>query len=85
MSPRKVRTKLNPEWVRIGATLKALREARGIEVAEFAAKLGHSDSYLRNIEGGRRRLTPSLTKRSAELLGVRTAALVRPDEFQESA
>lgn len=85
MSPRKVAKKLNPEWVRQGATLKALREARGITVAEFAAKLGHSDSYLRNIEDGRRRLTPPLVAKSAGLLGVRTAALVRPDEFQASA
>ncbi len=85
MSPRKVAVTLNPEWVRVGATLKALREARGIPLGEFATKLGKSYPYVSNIEAGRKRLTPPLVARASELLGVRPAALVRPDDFKASA
>lgn len=69
------------EDVRVGATLRALREARGIKVGELANKLGISYAYLSNIEAGRKRLTPPLTAKAAQLLNVRPIALVLPDHF----
>lgn len=73
------------EAIRVGATLRALREARGIKLGEFAGKLGISYAYLSNIEAGRKRLTESLTVRAADLLAVRPIALVRPDQFGPEA
>jgi transcriptional regulator with XRE-family HTH domain len=78
-------TRPDPERIRVGETLKALREARGIRLGEMASALGISYSYLANIEAGRKRLTPPLTARAAGLLGVRPAALVRPDHFADLA
>lgn len=71
------------EQLRIGATLRALREARGVRVGELAKKLQISHAYLSNIEAGRKSLTPQLTVRVAELLDVRPIALVRPDHFAD--
>lgn len=86
MSPRVVPgPKLDPENVRRGETLKALREARGITIGEFATKLGKSYSHVANVEAGRKRLTPEMAVQSAHLLAVRPAALLRPDEFPEAS
>lgn len=84
MSPRIVQTKQNPEWVRQGETLKALREARGIPLGEFATKLDRSYSYISNVEAGRKRLTPEIALAAARLLAVRPVALLRPDQFPEA-
>lgn len=73
------------EDVRVGATLKAFRELRGIKLGEFANKLRISYAYLSNIEAGRKRLTPVLAAKAAHLLDVRQIALVRPDHFGEQA
>jgi transcriptional regulator with XRE-family HTH domain len=81
MSPNRVQQELDPEWVRAGATLKALREGRGLTVTEFAAKVPCSYGYLSNIEAGRKRLTPKLAVRFAALLAVPTAALLSPEHF----
>lgn len=69
------------EQLRIGATLRAIREARGARVGELAKLLDISHSYLSNIEAGRKPLTPALTARVAQLLSVKPIALVRPDYF----
>jgi transcriptional regulator with XRE-family HTH domain len=71
------------EQLRIGATLRALRTARGVRVGQFAAKLEISHAYLSNIEAGRKPLTAALTKRAADLLNVPPIALVRPDFFPD--
>ena len=85
MSTKLVETKLKPETQRQGATLKALREARGIPLGDFATKLGRSYSYVSNIEAGRKRLTPEIALKAAHLLAVSPIALLRPDEFGETA
>ena len=77
--------RLDPENVRRGETLRALREARGIPIGEFATKLNKSYSHLANIESGRKRLTPELAVQAAHLLAVRPVALLRPDQFGENA
>ena len=79
-------TEFDPEAVRQGATLRALREANGWTQGRFAAALGYQNhSYLASVEAGRKRLTPVLASRVATLLGVPRAALVRPDEFEGAA
>jgi transcriptional regulator with XRE-family HTH domain len=83
--PKSHGTSPSGEDMRVGATLRALREARGIKLGEFANKLGISYAYLSNIEAGRKRLTPPLTAKAAQLLVVPPIALVLPDEFPEAA
>lgn len=85
MSSNIVRKVLDPERVRQGATLQAFREMRGLKVGELANALGISYAYLSNIEAGRKRLTPELLAKTCATLGIRQAALVRPDSFGEAA
>lgn len=74
-----------PEQVRIGATLRTIRETRGFKLGEFAEELGISYAYLSNIEAGRKRLTPQLLAKAARALDVRQVAIVRPGYFDEVA
>ncbi|MCU1677673.1 MAG: family transcriptional regulator [Frankiales bacterium] len=73
---------LDPEAVRIGATIKMARELRGLKVGELASKLDISYAYLSNIEAGRRRVTAPLVAKVAAVLVVDQIGLVRPDLFQ---
>lgn len=75
---------LDPERVRIGHTLRTIRETKGFKLGEFATELGISYAYLSNIEAGRKRLTPQLLAKSAALLDVRQVALVRDGYFDEA-
>ena len=70
----------NPEWVRIGATLRTLRETRGFKPDPFASGIGISRPYLANIEAGRKKLTNVLLARAAEKLQVEQIAIMIPDE-----
>lgn len=72
---------LDPERVRIGETLRTLRETRGYNQDEFASELGISRSYYANIEAGRKPLTERLLARAAKALDVRQIAIVRWDHF----
>lgn len=60
---------------RMGATVKALREAYGWQAGKFAIQVGVSHSHLANIEAGRKRCTPPIARRMAEVLGVPMAAI----------
>lgn len=62
---------------RIGATLRQIRELRGVKVDELATRIGISRAYLANIEAGRKRLTPILLARAAEELVVPQIAIAR--------
>lgn len=73
------------EAVRVGETIRALREARGLTLDELANAVGISRPYLNNIERGERRLTAVLAARLADRLDVRQAAIVRPDLYGEAA
>lgn len=75
---------VDPEWVRIGQTLRTIREIKGFDLGEFASELDISYSYLSNIEAGRKRLTPQLLSRCAALLGVRQVAIVREGYFDKA-
>lgn len=66
--------------VRVGATLRQLRELRGVKIDDLATRMGISRAYLANIEGGRKRLTPVLLARAASELGVPQISIMRADE-----
>ncbi len=61
--------------VRVGATVKALREAHGWALGKFASAVGLSHGHLANIEAGRKRLTPTKARAIADMLGVPLAAI----------
>lgn len=73
------------EMKRVGATVRELRELRGVKIDELANAILISRSYLANIEAGRKRLSPELCSRIAETLMVRQISILRPDEFPEAA
>ena len=71
------------DWVRVGETLRTLRETRGFKPDEFANAIGVSRPYLANIEAGRKKLTNILLARCASTLAVPQLAIMR--ERQEVA
>lgn len=75
----------DPEMVRVGATVRELRELRGVKSDELANGIGISRPYLANIEAGRKRLSPELCSRVAAFLHVRQISILRPDEFPADA
>lgn len=70
----------DPEWARIGATLRTIRELRGFKPDPFASEIGISRPYLANIEAGRKKLTDVLLARAAKALAVEQIAIMRPAE-----
>lgn len=79
MSSPLVPTSLDPERVRVGATLRQIRELRGVKVGELANLLNISYAYLSNIEAGRKPLTDALAVKAADVLKIRPIVLARPD------
>lgn len=67
------------ERLRIGATLKALRQARGATPDQVANYAGMSRPLLANVEAGRRRLNYKYLPKIAEYLGVPPIAIMRPE------
>lgn len=65
----------NDDPVRIGATIKALREAYGWKLGKFAVAVGTTHPHLSNIESGRKRCTPEMARKIADTLGVPLAAI----------
>lgn len=68
----------DPDWIRVGETLRTLRETRGFRIGQLAQEMEISRAYLANIEAGRKRLTDVLLARAASALGVRQVAIMRP-------
>lgn len=71
-------TDLDPEAVRIGATIKSLREAYGWKVGELAVAIDRSSSFLSNIEAGRKHAPRPLCRKIADAIGVPLAAIISP-------
>jgi transcriptional regulator with XRE-family HTH domain len=69
---------LDPEWVRVGATLRTIRELRGYKPDPFASSIGISRPYLANIEAGRKKLTNVILARAADALKVDQIAIMLP-------
>jgi transcriptional regulator with XRE-family HTH domain len=69
---------LDPEAVRIGATIRALRGTLGWTLGELAKAVDKSHSYISNIEYGRKKCPSPLAVDLAAQLGVPLAAIVSP-------
>jgi len=69
---------LDPEAVRRGATIRALRQANGLSITDLAAATGVSRPYLSNVERGAKKATPKLCRDIAEVFGVPYAAIAAP-------
>lgn len=69
----------DPEDERVGATVKALRNAHGLKLGEMAIALGISHSYLSNIEAGRKTAPLPLCRQIATLLRIPLAAITVAD------
>jgi transcriptional regulator with XRE-family HTH domain len=65
----------DPEATRLGATIRALREAHGLKIAELAYAIGISRPQLSNIELGARRATPQVCRAIADKLNIPLAAI----------
>jgi transcriptional regulator with XRE-family HTH domain len=63
------------EMKRVGATIKALREAHGLSRTELAKSIGKSMQLIGLIENGDRRATPEVCRKIADTLGVPLAAI----------
>lgn len=75
----------NDDPVRVGATIKALREAYGWKLGKFAVQVGTTHPHMSNIESGRKRCTPEMARRVAEVLGVPLAAITTSYSVEEVA
>lgn len=74
-----------PDPIRVGATVKALRQAHGWALGKFADKVGLSHSHLANIEAGRKRLTYEKARHIADTLAVPLAAIITAHTVEEVA
>jgi transcriptional regulator with XRE-family HTH domain len=68
-------TLLDPEDIRVGATIQALRRAYGLTQFELGRAIGKSQQLIGLIESGERRATPAVCKKIADTLGVPLAAI----------
>lgn len=69
---------LDPENVRVGATIRALRERTGLTLTELARGADVTAAHIVNIEKGRRRLTPKACEAIAATLNVPVKAIIVP-------
>lgn len=74
-----------PEAKRIGATIRALREAYGWQLGKFAVAIDMSHGHLANIEAGRKVPTREKVRRIADTLGVPLAALTTEYDIRDVA
>lgn len=64
-----------PEDIRRGATIRALRELHGLSSDELGALIGKSGQLIRHIEVGRRRATLDVCRAIAEKFRLPLAAI----------
>lgn len=69
----------------LGDTLRRLRGIYGYSATEMSKLLGISNSYLSEIERGKKRTSLDLLERYANVFGVRTSSLLRFSEDYASA
>lgn len=77
--------RIDPDSIRAGATIKALREARGLTQEQLAHRAQLSRPYLANVEVGRKRLSVRAAARVAAALAVPQIALIAPEAGGEAA
>jgi transcriptional regulator with XRE-family HTH domain len=69
----------DPEDIRVGATIRALRKAHELKLIELAAALNISHAYLSNIEAGRKPASMALCRQAAKILRVPLPAITVAD------
>lgn len=72
----------DPEDIRIGQTIKALREKSGLSCTELGRAIGKSDKLIQAIERGDRHATPQVCRAIADKLQVALAAITLADYEQ---
>ena len=75
----------DPERIRVGETLRTLRERYGYTQEQFGTALGISRSYICLIESGTKPLPDRLLARAADLLGIKPLAIKHPDYPEQEA
>ena len=70
---------------RVGRTIRAFRNSRGLSAAELAEIVGKSEPLIHAIERGTRHATPQVTEAIAAALRVHPGAIVRQDEDEDAA
>ena len=68
-------TALDPEDVRVGATIRALRKAYGLDAHELGRLIDKSEALVTAIERGERRATPAVCRAIADSLKIPLAAI----------
>lgn len=69
--------------IRVGATVKALRESYGWSLSKFAVAIGMSHGHLANIEAGRKHLTPEKARLVADVLEIPLAAIITDFDVED--
>jgi transcriptional regulator with XRE-family HTH domain len=69
----------DPEQVRVGATIKALREAYGLSTEELGKAIEKSARLIRYLESGEKPVSTVLCRKIADQLGVPLAAITMAD------
>jgi transcriptional regulator with XRE-family HTH domain len=70
----------SPDVAALGRAVHAVRTERGISQVQLAEATGFRQSWISNVEHGRRNPSWSNVVRLAEGLGVRTSALIERAE-----
>lgn len=81
MAGNKLADEVREERERVGATIRQMREMRGLKPDQLANALNISRPYLVNIEAGRKPLTQILLARIAAALNVTQASIVPAGYF----
>ena len=69
-----------PDAAALGRAVRAIREERGVSQMQLAASTGFRQSWISNVEHGRRNPSWANVVRLSEGLGVRVSALVKRAE-----
>lgn len=77
-----ISTEHDPETIRRGATIRALREAYGLKARELGKLIGKSEDLITAIERGERRATPEVCRAIASTLSIPVAAITVEDYAQ---
>lgn len=69
---------MNTEHIRVGATIKAMREMRGLTQEQLAHASLLSRPYVANVEAGRKPVSDKTLARIADALRVPQVAIALP-------
>lgn len=56
--------------MKLGTAIRNLRKAKGMKQAEFASRVGLSQSYLSQVEGNKKEPSVEVLKKVSDLAGV---------------